>query len=114
MKNKIELLAPAGSFDALKAAVEAGANAVYLAGESFGARAYAENFTRETLPDAVKYAHLKNVAVHITTNTILADDELDNFADYIKFLRSANVDAFLIQDLGAALRLKFHCTPRRK
>ena len=102
MKNKIELLAPAGSFDALKAAVEAGANAVYLAGESFGARAYAENFTRETLPDAVKYAHLKNVAVHITTNTILADDELENFADYIKFLRSANVDAFLIQDLGAA------------
>lgn len=102
MKNKIELLAPAGSFDALRAAVEAGANAVYLAGESFGARAYAENFTRETLPDAVKYAHLKNVAVHITTNTILADDELDKFADYIKFLRKANVDAFLIQDLGVA------------
>ncbi len=102
MKNKVELLSPAGSFDALKAAVEAGADAVYLAGESFGARAYAENFNRETLPEAVKFAHLRNVSVHVTTNTILADDELENFADYIKFLRSANVDAFLIQDLGAA------------
>ena len=99
---KPELLAPAGSFDALKAAVEAGADAVYLAGESFGARAYAENFNRENLIDAVKFAHLRNVSIHVTTNTILADDELEKFADYIKFLRKANVDAFLIQDLGAA------------
>ena len=98
---RIELLAPAGSFDALKAAVNAGADAVYLAGENFGARAYAENFSRETLIDAVKFAHLRGVSVHVTTNTILADDELDNFADYVKFLRKANVDALLVQDLGA-------------
>ena len=97
-----ELLAPAGNFDALKAAVEAGADAVYLAGENFGARAYAENFNRETLPEAVKFAHLRGVSIHVTTNTILADDELENFADYVKFLRKANVDALLIQDLGAA------------
>lgn len=98
----IELLAPAGNFDALKAAVNAGANAVYLAGESFGARAYADNFSRENLSAAVKFAHLRDVAVHITTNTILNDGELESFADYIKFLREANVDALLVQDLGAA------------
>ena len=98
----IELLAPAGSFEALKAAVEAGADAVYLAGEKFGARAYAENFAGEQLLKAVEFAHLRGVAVHVTTNTIIADEELDEFAAYIKFLRRANVDALLIQDLGAA------------
>ena len=98
---RTELLAPAGSFDALKAAVNAGADAVYLAGENFGARAYAENFSRDTLIDAVKFAHLRGVKVHVTTNTILADDELENFAEYIKFLRKADVDALLVQDLGA-------------
>ena len=97
----IELLAPAGNFDALKAAVNAGADAVYLAGENFGARAYADNFSRENLIDAVKFAHLRGVKIHVTTNTILADDELENFADYIKFLKKINVDALLVQDLGA-------------
>ncbi len=76
-----ELLAPAGSFDALKAAVNAGANAVYLAGENFGARAYAENFSRENMIDAIKFAHLRGVTVHVTTNTILADDELENLEE---------------------------------
>lgn len=102
----IELLAPAGNFDALKAAVNAGANAVYLAGSNFGARAYADNFDSENLRDAVKFAHLHNVAIHVTTNTILNDDELENFAEYVKFLRSANVDALLVQDLGAAKIIK--------
>lgn len=102
----MELLAPAGNFDALKAAVNAGANAVYLAGNNFGARAYAENFSGENLRDAVKFAHLHGVAVHVTTNTILNDSELENFAEYIKFLRSANVDALLVQDLGAAKIIK--------
>lgn len=102
----IELLAPAGSFDALKAAVHAGANAVYLAGSNFGARAYAENFDGENLINAVKFAHLHNVAIHVTTNTILNDDELEKFADYIKFLKKANVDALLVQDLGAAKIIK--------
>ena len=98
----VELLAPAGSFDALKAAVEAGADAVYLAGEKFGARAYAENFAGEQLLHAVEFAHLRGVAVHVTVNTLIADEELDEFAEYIKFLRRANVDALLVQDLGAA------------
>lgn len=98
----VELLAPAGSFEALRAAVEAGADAVYLAGEKFGARAYAENFAGEQLLKAVEFAHLRGVAVHVTVNTIIADSELDEFAAYIKFLRRANVDALLVQDLGAA------------
>ncbi|MBQ3441784.1 MAG: U32 family peptidase [Selenomonadaceae bacterium] len=98
----VELLAPAGSFEALKAAVEAGADAVYLAGEKFGARAYAENFAGEQLIKAVEFAHLRGVAVHVTVNTIISDTELDEFAQYLKFLRRANVDALLVQDLGAA------------
>ena len=102
----IELLAPAGSFDALKAAVEAGADAVYLAGEKFGARAYAENFAGEQMLKAVEFAHLRGVSVHVTVNTLIADEELDEFAAYIKFLRRANVDAFLVQDLGAASIIK--------
>ena len=102
----IELLAPAGSFDALKAAVEAGADAVYLAGEKFGARAYAENFAGEQMIKAVEFAHLRGVAVHVTVNTLIADAELDEFAEYLKFLRRANVDALLVQDLGAAALAK--------
>lgn len=102
----IELLAPAGSFDALKAAVESGADAVYLAGEKFGARAYAENFAGEQLLKAVEFAHLRGVAVHVTVNTLIADEELDEFAEYLKFLRRANVDALLVQDLGAAALAK--------
>lgn len=98
----IELLAPAGNFDALKAAVNAGADAIYLAGENFGARAYAQNFSHENLIDAVKFAHLRGVKIHVTANTILSDDELENFADFIKFLKKINVDAILVQDLGAA------------
>ncbi len=98
----VELLAPAGNFEALRAAVEAGADAVYLAGEKFGARAYAENFAGDKLLEAVNFAHVRGAAVHITVNTIIADEELEDFAAYIKFLRRANVDALLIQDLGAA------------
>lgn len=98
----VELLAPAGSFEALKAAVEAGADAVYLAGKNFGARAYAENFSNENLVQAVKFAHLRNVAVHVTANTLIADEEIADFERYIECLCQANVDAILVQDLGAA------------
>lgn len=98
----IELLAPAGDFESLRAAVEAGADAIYLAGEKFGARAYAENFAGEQLVKAVEFAHLRGVAVHVTVNTIVADEEMDEFVEYLKFLRRANVDALLVQDLGAA------------
>lgn len=98
----VELLAPAGSFEALKAAVENGANAVYLAGASFGARAYAENFTEEIMREAVNYAHLRGTAIHVTVNTIVDDSELSKLADYLRFLYAIGVDAILVQDLGVA------------
>ena len=98
----VELLAPAGSMEALKAAVFSGANAVYLAGNNFGARAYAKNFDDENLEKAVKYAHLHNVAVHVTVNTIVDDGEFDALAKYIKFLEEIGADAVLVQDMGVA------------
>lgn len=97
----VELLAPAGSREALTAAVESGANAVYLAGKSFGARAYADNFDREELKEAIRYAHLRGVAIYVTVNTLVDQGEVEDLADYLRFLYEAGVDAIIIQDLGA-------------
>ena len=101
-KILVELLAPAGSKEALIAAVESGANAVYLAGNMFGARAYANNFDEEGLREAIRFAHMRNVHVHVTVNTIVADEELPELADYVRFLYEAGADAILVQDLGVA------------
>lgn len=98
----VELLAPAGSREALVAAVENGANAIYLAGNAFGARAYASNFDREALREAIHFAHLRNVAIHVTVNTIVADKEIEPLKDYLRFLYEAGADAVLVQDLGVA------------
>ena len=109
----IELLAPAGSFEALRAAVEAGADAVYLAGEKFGARAYAENFAGEQLLHAVEFAHLRGVAVHVTVNTLITDEELDEFAAG----RTSTRYWFKIwarRQSSSKLRRKSPCTPQRK
>ena len=97
----VELLAPAGSREALTAAVESGANAVYLAGKSFGARAYADNFDREELKEAIRYAHLRGVAIYVTVNTLVDQNEAEDLADYLRFLYEAGVEAIIIQDLGA-------------
>ena len=98
----IELLAPAGSRESLIAAVEAGADAVYLAGSQFGARAYANNFDADALADAIRFAHLRGVHVHVTVNTMVLDDELDAVREYLKFLERIHADAALVQDLGVA------------
>lgn len=98
----VELLAPAGSREALVAAVEDGANAIYLAGNAFGARAYASNFDREALREAIHFAHLRKVAIHVTVNTIVADEEMGPLRDYLRFLYEAGADAVLVQDLGVA------------
>lgn len=103
MKKFMELLAPAGSREAFIAAVESGADAVYLAGPSFGARAYADNFDRDALRWAFEFAHLRGVAVHVTVNTIVSDEERDECADYLRFLDEAGADAVLVQDLGVAM-----------
>jgi putative protease len=98
--KKVELLAPAGSFEALEAAVMCGADAVYLGGTKFGARAYASNFDNENIIKAVNYAHLYGVKIYVTVNTLIYDDEVSSFLDYITYLDSIGVDAFIIQDLG--------------
>lgn len=106
----IELLAPAGSKEALIAAVENGADAIYLAGNLFGARAYANNFDRDELKEAIHFAHLRNVAIHITVNTIVGDNEIEELTDYLRFLYEAGADAILVQDLGVA-RIAHHVVP---
>lgn len=107
--KKVELLAPAGNMDSLKAAVMAGCDAVYLGGVLFGARAFAGNFTNEEIVDAINYAHLYSVKVYVTINTIIYDSEVERFLDYVRFLHKNNVDAVIIQDIGMfdLLRKKF-------
>ncbi|TDA68246.1 MAG: U32 family peptidase [Clostridia bacterium] len=95
-----ELLSPAGGEEALRAAVNNGADAVYLGGKSFSARARGENFDREGLARAVEYAHLRGVKVYVAVNTLLADQELEAIADYLRFLWRQGVDALIVQDIG--------------
>ncbi len=96
----IELLAPAGSMEALRAAVQNGANAVYLGCGSFNARQSAKNFTPQTLAEAVKYCHIRGVDVHLTLNTLVTDRETEEVAELIRHAATVGVDAFIVQDLG--------------
>ena len=96
----LELLAPAGSMDALRAAVQNGANAVYLGCGMFNARQSAKNFTTQTLTEAVKYCHVRGVAVHLTLNTLVSDRETGELVELIRHAANSNVDAFIVQDLG--------------
>ncbi len=96
----LELLAPAGSAEALRAAVQNGANAVYLGCGSFNARQGAKNFTPQMLTEAVKYCHIRGVAVHLTLNTLVSDKEMEEAAALIRHAASSGVDAFIVQDLG--------------
>ena len=102
----VELLTPVGSFESLKAAVQNGANAVYLGGKDFGARASANNFDRDELKEAVKYAHIRGVQVFVTTNTLRKENEIENFLEYVKFLYDIDVDAIILQDIGMARLIK--------
>lgn len=97
-----ELLAPAGSPEAFRAAVAAGADAVYLSGRKFGARAYAQNFTGPEIEEAIAYAHARGVRGYITVNTLLHDRELAAVGEYLVWLYSIGADAVLIQDIGVA------------
>ena len=98
--KKAELLAPAGNMEALIAAVQAGCDAVYLGLNSFSARAFAGNFSREELIEAVRYCHIRSVKVYVTMNTILYEPEIEAAKDQIQFLYDHDVDALLIQDFG--------------
>ena len=99
-----ELLAPAGSLESFRAAVSMGADAVYMAGKSFGARAYADNFDADQLRECVCYAHLRGVKVYITVNTLVGDRELPALREYLKFLDDIGADGIIVQDLSV-LRL---------
>ena len=96
----LELLAPAGSMEALKAAVQNGANAVYLGVGSFNARQGAKNFTPQALAEAIKYCHIRGVKVHLTLNTLVSDREMTEAAELIAHAARCGVDAFIVQDLG--------------
>lgn len=98
--GKLELLAPAGSWEALEAAVNAGADAVYLGGTAFGARAYAANFDREALRQAVRFAHLRRVRLFVTVNTLVDQGEREELASYLLWLRDIGADGIIVQDLG--------------
>ncbi len=96
----MEILAPAGGPEALRAAVFAGADAVYLGGPAFGARAHAQNFSREQLREAAEFCHARGVRIHVTVNTLLKDEELPAALDFVEFLCGLPVDAVLVQDMG--------------
>ena len=104
--KRVELLAPAGNFNCLKAAINNGANAVYLGGKNFSARAFANNFDKKEIIEAVNYAHLHNVKVYVTLNTLLNEKEFNNAIKMAEFYYENNVDALLIQDLGLYYYLK--------
>ncbi len=95
-----ELLAPAGSYDILVVAINAGADAVYVAGQRYGARAFAQNFTSEELEQAVRYAHLNGAAIHVTVNTLFNSNEILEVLKYIQYLYRIGVDAVIVQDIG--------------
>ena len=99
--RKLELLSPAGDMERLKMSVLYGADAVYLAGTSFGMRSFAGNFSPEELPQAVRYAHDHGVKCHVTVNTMPRNDEVARLPAYLEQLDSAGVDALIVADLGA-------------
>ena len=104
--NRVELLAPAGNMDCLKAAVNYGADAVYFGGTSFSARAFAGNFDHENIKEAVKYCHLRGVKLYMTINTLLSENELENALNEARFAYENNVDALIVQDLGLIYRIR--------
>lgn len=102
-----EILAPAGSYQCMIAAFNAGADAVYVGGSMFGARAYADNFDTDELISAIDYAHLRGKRLYLTVNTLLKEQELENsLSDYIKPLYEAGLDAVIVQDMGVLRHIK--------
>jgi len=98
--KQIELLAPAGSMETLKAAVNGGANAVYLGGKSFGARRSAQNFSDAEIGDAIRFCHERDVSVYVTVNTLIKDIEINEVITFIDHLYHNDVDAVILQDIG--------------
>ena len=106
MQKRPELLSPAGNFEKLKAAVLYGADAVYLAGNAFGMRAAADNFTNEEIVEAAAYAHARGVKVYVTVNTMPRTNEYEALEEYIRFLSTSGIDAVIVSDLGVLSLVK--------
>ncbi|WP_292018697.1 peptidase U32 family protein, partial [Megasphaera sp. UBA4382] len=97
-----ELLAPAGSLDTVRAAIDAGADAIYLGGKGFNARKFAHNLSDEEMAQAVRIAHLMGVKIYVTVNILVADTELSDLTAYLKKLDDLSVDGIIVQDLAVA------------
>lgn len=104
--NKPELLAPAGNFEALEAAIHGGADAIYVGLKNFGARAFANNFTDQEIVDAIELCHTYGVKLYVTMNTLIKDSEVDEFIDRVRFLHKNGIDAILIQDFGMLMLVR--------
>lgn len=111
MKRKIpELLSPAGGMQQLAAAIQNGADAVYMGGAAFNARMKADNFTDDDMRRAIDYAHERDVRIYVTLNTLVRDDELERVLSYMEFLYSEGADAIIVQDAGVG-RMAMKCFP---
>ena len=106
MEHHVELLAPAGNYEAFLGAVNAGADAVYLGGEKFGARAYADNFTEGEICKAVRIAHFMGRKVYLTVNTLLKEAELEELIPYLTPFYETGLDGVIVQDIGALCRIR--------
>ena len=106
--KKVELLAPAGNYEAFVGAVNAGADAVYLGGEKFGARAYADNFSTEEICRAIHVAHFMGRRVYLTVNTLLKNDELSELTPYLQPFYEAGLDGVIVQDIGVLCHIRDH------
>lgn len=106
--KKAELLSPAGNFEALKGAINAGADAVYLGGELYGARAYADNFTQDEILAGLHMAHLFGKKIYLTVNTLVKEKELDGLHDFLKPFYEKGLDGVIVQDLGALRYIREH------
>ena len=98
--RKVELLAPAGNYESFLGAVHAGADAVYLGGAKFGARAYADNFTEEEVCRAVRYSHIYGRKIYLTVNTLVKEREFHNIYQYLLPFYEEGLDGVIVQDLG--------------
>lgn len=107
-KRNVELLAPAGSYESMVAAVNAGANAVYIGGSRFGARAYADNLDEEAMIRAIDFVHLHGCKIYMTVNTLVKERELEDLYGYLKPYYEAGLDAVLVQDLGVFTYIRGH------
>lgn len=106
-KRELELLAPAGSYETFEAVIRAGADAVYLGGSHFGARAYANNFNEEELLRAIDYAHIHGRQVYLTVNTLFKEEELEQgLYEYLLPYYEQGLDAVIVQDMGAFARIR--------